>query len=47
MRADRLKQVMQQIDPAFDERRVGKGYGRFSKFVTDTTVLPKFDLAPG
>ncbi|HWA40942.1 MAG TPA: NYN domain-containing protein, partial [Gemmatimonadales bacterium] len=35
MRADRLKQVMQQLDPAFDERRVGKGYGRFSKFVTD------------
>ena len=35
MRADRLKQVMQQLDPAFDERHAGKGYGRFSMFVTD------------
>ncbi|HEY3933860.1 MAG TPA: NYN domain-containing protein [Gemmatimonadales bacterium] len=33
MRADRLKQVMQQIDPAFDEGAAG--YSRFSKFVTD------------
>ena len=33
MRADRLKQVMQQIDPEFDERKAG--YNRFSKFVTD------------
>ncbi|MGH7582628.1 MAG: NYN domain-containing protein, partial [Gemmatimonadales bacterium] len=33
MRADRLKQVMQQIDPAFDERNAG--YNRFSKFVTE------------
>ena len=32
MRADRLKQVMQQIDPRFDERNAG--YNRFSKFVT-------------
>ena len=36
MRADRLKQVMQQLDPAFDER--GAGYSRFSKFVTDDDV---------
>jgi uncharacterized LabA/DUF88 family protein len=35
MRADRLKQVMQQLDPAFDERKAGSGYSRFSKFVTD------------
>ncbi|HEY4099480.1 MAG TPA: NYN domain-containing protein [Gemmatimonadales bacterium] len=33
MRADRLKQVMQQIDPAFDEGAAG--YSRFSKFVTE------------
>ncbi len=33
MRSDRLKQVMQQIDPHFDEKNAG--YSRFSKFVTD------------
>jgi uncharacterized protein (TIGR00288 family) len=33
MRADRLKQVMQQIDPEFDESNAG--YNRFSKFVTE------------
>ncbi len=33
MRSDRLKQVMQQIDPNFDERNAG--FNRFSKFVTD------------
>jgi uncharacterized protein (TIGR00288 family) len=33
MRADRLKQVMQQIDPSFDESNAG--YNRFSKFVTE------------
>ena len=33
MRADRLKQVMQQIDPSFDEANAG--YNRFSKFVTE------------
>ncbi len=32
MRSDRLKQVMQQIDPNFDERIAG--FNRFSKFVT-------------
>ena len=31
MRSDRLKQVMQQIDPNFDERNAG--FNRFSKFV--------------
>lgn len=36
MRADRLKQVMQQIDPAFDERNAG--FNRFSKFVTDAAA---------
>ena len=33
MRADRLKQVMQQIDPSFDESNAG--FNRFSKFVTE------------
>ncbi|HEY4320819.1 MAG TPA: NYN domain-containing protein [Gemmatimonadales bacterium] len=33
MRADRLKQVMQHIDPEFDEARAG--FNRFSKFVTE------------
>ncbi|HMU62860.1 MAG TPA: NYN domain-containing protein, partial [Gemmatimonadales bacterium] len=33
MRSDRLKQVMKQIDPHFDEKNAG--YSRFSKFVTD------------
>ncbi|HET9708806.1 MAG TPA: NYN domain-containing protein [Gemmatimonadales bacterium] len=33
MRSDRLKQVMQEIDPGFDEKDVG--YSRFSKFVQE------------
>ncbi len=33
MRSDRLKQVMQEIDPGFDEKDVG--YSRFSKFVLE------------
>ncbi len=33
MRSDRLKQVMQQLDPAFDERTLGMN--RFSKFVSE------------
>ncbi len=33
MRSDRLKQVMQQIDPHFDEKDAG--YNRFSKFVME------------
>jgi uncharacterized protein (TIGR00288 family) len=33
MRSDRLKQVMQEIDPNFDERNAG--FNRFSKFVTE------------
>src|SRR5512146_975682 len=33
MRSDRLKQVMQQIDPNFDEKNAG--FSRFSKFVTE------------
>jgi uncharacterized protein (TIGR00288 family) len=33
MRSDRLKQVMQQLDPHFDEKDAG--YNRFSKFVLE------------
>src|SRR5579862_8232397 len=33
MRSDRLKQVMQEIDPAFDEKDAG--FSRFSKFVVE------------
>ncbi len=33
MRSDRLKQVMQSLDPTFDEK--GAGYNRFSKFVLE------------
>jgi uncharacterized protein (TIGR00288 family) len=33
MRSDRLKQVMQEIDPGFDEKDAG--YSRFSKFVQE------------
>ena len=46
MRSDRLKQVMQQIDPNFDERNAG--FNRFSKFVAEAAnrglvVLNKLD----
>ena len=46
MRSDRLKQVMQQIDPNFDERNAG--FNRFSKFVIEAgqkgvVVLNKLD----
>src|SRR5437879_8539843 len=33
MRSDRLKQVMQEIDPTFDEK--DSGFARFSKFVVE------------
>ena len=33
MRSDRLKQVMQSLDPTFDEKTAG--YNRFSKFVVE------------
>ena len=33
MRSDRLKQVMQEIDPTFDES--GLGFSKFSKFLTE------------
>lgn len=34
MRSDRLKQVMQELDPSFDEKNVGMN--RFSKFVDES-----------
>jgi uncharacterized protein (TIGR00288 family) len=55
MRSDRLKQVMQQIDPNFDEKNAG--FNRFSKFVSEAghkglikvTRLEngQFEIAPG
>jgi uncharacterized protein (TIGR00288 family) len=55
MRSDRLKQVMQQIDPNFDERNAG--FNRFSKFVIEAghrgvVLITKLDngqyeVAPG
>ncbi len=35
MRSDRLKQVMQEIDPSFDES--GLGFSKFSKFLTEAS----------
>jgi uncharacterized protein (TIGR00288 family) len=35
MRSDRLKQVMQEIDPGFDEKDAG--FSRFSKFVVEAS----------
>src|SRR5574339_941609 len=34
MRSDRLKQVMQEIDPNFEEKNAGR-FSRFSQFVTE------------
>ena len=55
MRSDRLKQVMQQIDPNFDERNAG--FNRFSKFVIEAghrglVVITKlengqYEVSPG
>jgi len=35
MRSDRLKQVMQELDPTFDES--GLGFSKFSKFLTEAS----------
>ena len=35
MRSDRLKQVMQELDPTFDEG--GLGFSKFSKFLTEAS----------
>jgi uncharacterized protein (TIGR00288 family) len=55
MRSDRLKQVMQQLDPNFDESNAG--FNRFSKFVTEAGARGliqvikqengQYDVAPG
>lgn len=36
MRSDRLKQVMLELDPNFNEREIG--YGKFSKFLSDAAA---------
>ena len=36
MRSDRLKQVMQEIDPNFEEKNAGR-FSRFSQFVTEAS----------
>src|SRR6058998_2141607 len=36
MRSDRLKQVMQEIDPNFDEKNAGR-FSRFSQFVVEAS----------
>ncbi len=43
LRSDRLKQVMQQIDPNFDERNAG--FSRFSKFVTEAATRGLVSIA--
>ena len=42
MRSDRLKQVMQQIDPHYDEKDAG--FNRFSKFVAEAERRGLLDL---
>src|SRR5438445_9063328 len=43
MRSDRLKQVMQEIDPTFNEKDVG--FSRFSKFVVEAAHKGLIHLA--
>ena len=43
MRSDRLKQVMQSLDPTFDEKDVG--FNRFSKFVVEAQNRGMITLA--
>src|SRR5438132_1429658 len=42
MRSDRLKQVMQEIDPGFNEKDVG--FSRFSKFVVEAAPVRAEEL---
>ncbi len=42
MRSDRLKQVMQELDPAFDEG--GIGFSKFSKFLAEASSRGLVDL---
>jgi uncharacterized protein (TIGR00288 family) len=43
MRSDRLKQVMQEIDPNFDEGAIG--YSKFSKFLTEASSRGLIELS--
>src|SRR5690606_38896408 len=45
MRTDRLKQVMLDIDPAFDEKKIG--YGKFSRFVQEAATKGIVQLRKG
>jgi len=42
MRSDRLKQVMQELDPNFDEK--GVGFSKFSKFLTEAASRGLIEL---
>jgi uncharacterized protein (TIGR00288 family) len=42
MRSDRLKQVMQELDPNFDEAAIG--FSKFSKFLTEATSRGLIEL---
>ncbi len=42
MRSDRLKQVMQEIDPNFDEKAIG--FSKFSKFLSEATSKGLIEL---
>ncbi|MDH3424393.1 MAG: NYN domain-containing protein [Gemmatimonadota bacterium] len=42
MRSDRLKQVMQEIDPTFDEK--GIGFSKFSKFLSEAASRGLLEL---
>ncbi len=45
MRTDRLKQVMLELDPAFDEGKLG--YSKFTRFVTEAADKGLFRLRKG
>ncbi|HET7321757.1 MAG TPA: OST-HTH/LOTUS domain-containing protein, partial [Longimicrobiaceae bacterium] len=45
MRTDRLKQVMLELDPAFDEKKIG--YNKFSRFVQEAARKGVFRLHKG
>ncbi|HET7276288.1 MAG TPA: NYN domain-containing protein [Longimicrobiaceae bacterium] len=45
MRTDRLKQVMLDIDPAFDEKKLG--YSKFSRFVSEASTKGLINLRRG
>jgi uncharacterized protein (TIGR00288 family) len=45
MRTDRLKQVMLELDPSFDEKKIG--YSKFSRFVQDAGTKGLIHLRKG